>query len=251
MRARQTAVATLFPATLSVDPDLCDLIRRNIWGKMNGGAPRAGPGGVAGYTQAMLEATAETMVTLGLRDAGYGAEPPQPSWDGPLGLPLLALLQRPRSVPIQCRCRQGDTAAFGASYCSPPRTASHCLALPRPASHCLSRRLSRPLAAFLSPQRRYVYMNLDCGWTSGHRDATGLLVNTSAFPNMTGLIDKVHSLGMKFGMYAGGLHVRTRIAPSTPHHHWPLFFWSLFSLSHPPLRLIKHVDRREPPHRPE
>ena len=130
MRARQTAVATLFPATLSVDPDLCDLIRRNIWGKMNGGAPRAGPGGVAGYTQAMLEATAETMVTLGLRDAGYGAEPPQPSWDGPLGLPLLALLQRPRSVPIQCRCRQGDTAAFGASYCSPPRTASHCLALP-------------------------------------------------------------------------------------------------------------------------
>ena len=31
----------------------------NIWGKMNGGAPRAGPGGVAGFTQAMLEQTAE------------------------------------------------------------------------------------------------------------------------------------------------------------------------------------------------
>ena len=33
----------------------------NIWGKMNGGDPKAGPGGVAGFTQAMLEETAEAM----------------------------------------------------------------------------------------------------------------------------------------------------------------------------------------------
>jgi alpha-galactosidase len=46
----------------------------------------------------------------------------------------------------------------------------------------------------------YVYVNLDCGWTSGHRDAAGLQVNKTAFPSMEGLIDKVHSLGMKFGM---------------------------------------------------
>jgi hypothetical protein len=88
----------------------------NIWGKMNGGAPKAGPGGVAGFTQAMLEQTAEAMVARGLRDVGF------------------------------------------------------------------------------------VYLNLDCGWTSGHRDANGLQVNTTAFPSMTGLIDKVHSLKMKFGM---------------------------------------------------
>ena len=94
----------------------------NIWGKMNGGAPKAGPGGVAGFTQSMLEETAEAMVARGLRDAGY------------------------------------------------------------------------------------IYLNLDCGWTSGHRDANGLQVNKTAFPSMEGLIEKVHSLGMRFGMYAGGLH---------------------------------------------
>ena len=87
----------------------------NIWGKMNNGAPRAGPGGVAGYNQSLLEATAEAMVSLGLRGAGYR------------------------------------------------------------------------------------YLNLDCGWTSGFRDEAGLQVNTTAFPSMTGLIDKVHRLGLKFG----------------------------------------------------
>ena len=71
----------------------------------------------------------------------------------------------------------------------------------------------------------YVYMNLDCGWTSGYRDASGLLVNTTAFPSMTGLIDKVHNLGMKFGMYAGGLHSQccNRDMPGsndTSYGHW-------------------------------
>ena len=33
----------------------------NIWGKMNGGDPKAGPGGIAGFTQDMLEETAEAM----------------------------------------------------------------------------------------------------------------------------------------------------------------------------------------------
>jgi alpha-galactosidase len=45
----------------------------------------------------------------------------------------------------------------------------------------------------------YVYMNLDCGWTDGHRDETGLRPNKTAFPNFTGMIEKIHSVGMKFG----------------------------------------------------
>ena len=102
---------------------------------MNGGDPRAGPGGVAGFTQSMLEATAEAMVSRGLRDAGY------------------------------------------------------------------------------------VYLNLDCGWTSGYRDDNGLQVNTTAFPSMTGLIDKVHSLDMK---YAASPIACPAPAPCSlpPHAHW-------------------------------
>jgi alpha-galactosidase len=88
---------------------------------MNGGQPK-NPGGIAGYSQSVLEATVDAMVARGLRDAGY------------------------------------------------------------------------------------VYMNLDCGWTDGHRDENGLRVNTTAFPNFTGMIEKIHGVGMKFGMYAGGLH---------------------------------------------
>ena len=43
----------------------------NIWGKMNGGAPRAGPGGVAGFTQAMLEQTAEAHTRPYALDLSY------------------------------------------------------------------------------------------------------------------------------------------------------------------------------------
>ncbi len=49
----------------------------NVWGKMNGGGPKL-PGGIAGYNQSMLEATAEAMVSRGLRDAGYVSAPCSP-----------------------------------------------------------------------------------------------------------------------------------------------------------------------------
>eukprot|EP00660_Eupelagonema_oceanica_P001826 gene1826-17844_t len=56
----------------------------------------------------------------------------------------------------------------------------------------------------------YVYINLDCGWTTGYREnATGRLqVNTRKFPNMTDYGRQLHAMGLKFGMYAGGVHAQ-------------------------------------------
>ena len=117
----------------------------NIWGKMNGGAPKAGPGGIAGFTQAMLEETAEAMAARCAASTG--------------------------SSYIVVSTLPGLTGLFYTVD---------------------SRRGLRSAG--------YVYINLDCGWTSGYRDAGGLQVNKTAFPSMEGLIDKIHSLGMKFGM---------------------------------------------------
>ena len=50
----------------------------------------------------------------------------------------------------------------------------------------------------------YKYINLDCGWSTTHRDPrTGnLQVNTTRFPHgMKWLGDQIHDLGLKFGMY--------------------------------------------------
>jgi alpha-galactosidase len=57
----------------------------------------------------------------------------------------------------------------------------------------------------------YVYVNLDCGWTTGHRDSgpSGRLqVDTAKFPNMSDYGRQLHDLGLKFGMYAGGWHAQ-------------------------------------------
>eukprot|EP00037_Helgoeca_nana_P033853 m.419673 g.419673 ORF g.419673 m.419673 type:complete len:451 (-) comp31717_c0_seq1:89-1441(-) len=62
---------------------------------------------------------------------------------------------------------------------------------------------ARVMAAKLKPSG-YEYINLDCGWSTKHRDpVTGtLLVNSTRFPSgMKSLADQIHGLGLKFGMY--------------------------------------------------
>ena len=60
----------------------------------------------------------------------------------------------------------------------------------------------------------YEYVNLDCGYSTKRRDAQGkLVVNTTRYPHgMTWLGERIHSLGLKFGMCA-------RQHPSAPHGH--------------------------------
>ena len=50
----------------------------------------------------------------------------------------------------------------------------------------------------------YEYISLDCGYSTKRRDAEGaLVVNTTRYPHgMSWLGTKIHSLGLKFGMYA-------------------------------------------------
>ena len=50
----------------------------------------------------------------------------------------------------------------------------------------------------------YEYVNLDCGYSTKRRDAQGkLVVNTTRYPHgMTWLGERIHSLGLKFGMCA-------------------------------------------------
>ena len=50
----------------------------------------------------------------------------------------------------------------------------------------------------------YEYISLDCGYSTKRRDADGnLVVNTTRYPHgMTWLGERIHSLGLKFGMYA-------------------------------------------------
>ncbi len=47
----------------------------------------------------------------------------------------------------------------------------------------------------------YVYVNLDDTW-EGERDAQGVLHTNKKFPYMKGMIDYVHSKGLKFGIYS-------------------------------------------------
>ena len=48
------------------------------------------------------------------------------------------------------------------------------------------------------------YMSLDCGYSTKRRDERGnLVVNTTSYPHgMTWLGEQIHSMGLKFGMYA-------------------------------------------------
>jgi len=47
----------------------------------------------------------------------------------------------------------------------------------------------------------YVYVNLDDTW-EGERDAQGVLHTNKKFPDMKGMVDYVHSKGLKFGIYS-------------------------------------------------
>jgi alpha-galactosidase len=70
----------------------------------------------------------------------------------------------------------------------------------------------------------FKYMNLDCGWSTGYRDGTTgeLQVDTTKFPNMTDYGVKLHEMGLKFGMYAGGWHAQCchRNGNNTSWQHW-------------------------------
>ena len=48
----------------------------------------------------------------------------------------------------------------------------------------------------------WAYVNMDDGWEAENRLATGEIVPNSKFPNMKGLTDYVHSLGLKVGIYS-------------------------------------------------
>jgi len=68
---------------------------------------------------------------------------------------------------------------------------------------------ARAMASKLSGSG-YAYVNLDCGWSTKHRDpATGeLQVNATRFPHgMAWLAEQIHALGLKLGMYGAlGYH---------------------------------------------
>lgn len=56
----------------------------------------------------------------------------------------------------------------------------------------------------------YNYVNLDCGWSTQHRDDKGnIIVNATRFPHgMKWLGDQIHAMGLKFGTYgATGYHM--------------------------------------------
>ena len=64
----------------------------------------------------------------------------------------------------------------------------------------------------------YEYINLDCGYSTGFRGPNGTLtVNTNRYPHgMVWLGERIHELGLKFGMYSdAGERV------STCHHGMP------------------------------
>eukprot|EP00039_Didymoeca_costata_P014372 m.231316 g.231316 ORF g.231316 m.231316 type:complete len:408 (+) comp16006_c1_seq9:28-1251(+) len=50
----------------------------------------------------------------------------------------------------------------------------------------------------------FKYVNLDCGYSTGHRDSNGsLVVNTTRYPHgMVWLGNQLHTMGLQFGMYS-------------------------------------------------
>lgn len=46
------------------------------------------------------------------------------------------------------------------------------------------------------------YVNIDDGWEAENRDANGKIVTNEKFPDMKGLTDYVHSLGLRMGIYS-------------------------------------------------
>jgi hypothetical protein len=48
----------------------------------------------------------------------------------------------------------------------------------------------------------WTYVNIDDGWEAPQRAASGEIVSNEKFPDMKGLSDYVHSLGLRFGIYS-------------------------------------------------
>ena len=46
------------------------------------------------------------------------------------------------------------------------------------------------------------YVNIDDGWEAEHRAADSTIVSNQKFPDMKGLADYIHSLGLRFGIYS-------------------------------------------------
>jgi len=51
-------------------------------------------------------------------------------------------------------------------------------------------------------QHGWSYVNIDDGWEAESRDANGKIVTNEKFPDMKGLTDYVHSLGLRMGIYS-------------------------------------------------
>jgi alpha-galactosidase len=60
---------------------------------------------------------------------------------------------------------------------------------------------ARAMADKLS-QHGWAYINIDDGWEAENRAADGKIVANSKFPDMKGLTDYVHSLGLRMGIYS-------------------------------------------------
>jgi hypothetical protein len=60
-----------------------------------------------------------------------------------------------------------------------------------------AREMSERLAA-----HGWSYVNIDDGWEAENRDANGKIVPNEKFPDMKGLTDYVHSLGLRMGIYS-------------------------------------------------
>jgi alpha-galactosidase len=48
----------------------------------------------------------------------------------------------------------------------------------------------------------WTYVNIDDGWEAKERDANGILMGNSKFPDFKALSDYIHSKGLKFGIYS-------------------------------------------------
>jgi alpha-galactosidase len=62
-------------------------------------------------------------------------------------------------------------------------------------------------------EKGYIYVNFDCGWTTGFRVEGRLQVNATRFPDIHSYARQLRTLGYKFGSYAGGGPV------TDPSHH--------------------------------
>ena len=73
------------------------------------------------------------------------------------------------------------------------------------------RRVAAALISTGMASKGFVYLNLDCGWSTGYRSKDGKLqVSTKLFPSAAGgkglrpLAEHLHSLKLKLGIYTSG-----------------------------------------------